>query len=48
MGPMRDLVTRRVVIAIHSDSFDPESLQRNQYLFTQFPRTKQHDPGGIR
>ena len=46
MGPMSDLMARRVVITIHCDRFNPEFLQRNQHLLTEFSGAKEHDPGG--
>ena len=48
MRMMRDLLARRVGIAIDCNRFDTETLQRDQHFLAEFARAEQHDARGGR
>lgn len=43
---MRDLVPRRIRVAVHGDHFDAEPLQRNDHFLAEFARAEQHHARG--
>ena len=45
---VRDLVARRVRVAVDGDHFDAEALQRNDHFLAELAGTEQHDFGGGR
>ena len=48
VGAVRDLMARRVLIAVDRDDFDAQPLQGDDDLLAEFARAQQHDAGGGR
>ncbi len=46
MGAVRDLLSRRVGVAVHGDGFHAKALQRDDDFLAQFAAAEQHDAGG--
>ena len=48
VGAMRDLVARRVGVAVDGDRLHPEALERDDDFLAELPAAEQHDAGGGR
>ena len=45
---MRDLMTRRVRVAVDGDHLDAEALQRDDHFLAELAAAEEHHPGGGR